>query len=173
MPVPGEKIMPYLEDASFQAQEIYPDKSLTIGDRAQMRFLDDAGNTGNINQDHASLGELTNTTKPRGTYWRRWLFIYPNYANPIQAVRIFDVFPPATLADMRLRGSYTMLDASLNSKGQFTLTVQDRLKLLRNKAPYAISADNLVRGVVNDSQTVITFDRTSELTPLAGTSLRA
>jgi len=166
LPVGGADIWPMLKSVVISPQEIDPEKAVTVSERVKLVFYDDEARW-NWNQDKASAGALTNTGTPSGTFWRRFMRIYRNYANPRNTVKVSVGFVAsgAVETDFKQRGLYLIDNLEINADGTVTMTLTDRLKLLKTKAPAKISEGNLLNGAINSAVTSVVVDDASELTP--------
>ena len=161
----GADVMPLLESASFAAQKIDAEKAVTQSERVHFKLSDHAA-TWNWNQDKANQGALTNTTTPSGTFWRRFLRLHRNYANPLASATLKTGFVEsgAVESDYQTRGKYLVKNLSLSSGGMLDMECTDRLKLLKMKAPAKISETNLINGAINSAVTSLVVDDASEVT---------
>lgn len=168
LPVAGADIWPMIKSVAITPQRIDPERSVTVSERVKLVFYDDEMRS-NWNQDKASAGALTNTGTPMGTFWRRFMRIYRNYANPRNTVKVSVGFVAAGAveSDFKQRGLYLMDNLEINADGTVTMTLTDRLKLLKTKAPAKISDTNLLNGAVDGvtNPVNIVVDDAAELTP--------
>lgn len=165
LPVGGADIWPMLKSVVIAPQEIDPEKAVTVSERIKLVFYDDEARW-NWNQDKASGGALTNTGTPSGTFWRRFMRIYRNYANPRNTVKVSVGFVAAGAveSDFKQRGLYLIDNLEINADGTVTMTLTDRLKLLKTKAPAKISETNLLAEALDGSETGVDVDDAGELT---------
>src|SRR5262245_15424450 len=173
LPVGGADIWPMLKSVVIAPQRIDPERAVTSSERIELQFYDDLS-WWNWNQDKASAGALTNVPsnpgtvvgRPQGTFWRRFMRIYRNYANPRNYVKVSVgcVAAGGVESDFKQRGKYLIENLKINSDGTVTMTLVDKLRLLRTKAPAKISETNLIAEPVDNSETAIDVDDASELT---------
>lgn len=165
LPVGGENFLPMIQQAQFAAQEIYPDKSVTINADVKLTLADDTP-TDNWNLVQAQNGFLTNTNTPSGTFLRRFRTIYRNFANPRNTMTLYESFPGAgaTLSDLAIRGTYLMHSMKLNLN-MMELELVDPLKLMQTLAPAKVSDSNLTRQNLSAASQTLKVDNVSQLTP--------
>ena len=167
LPLAGEEIRPYITSVDYAAQKIDPEKSITTPDRVSLNMDDDNG-PGLWDPQKATDGAKVNTALEQGTFFRRFLAIFKNYANPAcyAAVKRGFVAAGMTEALYDVRGTYLIQNIVLNAAGTVTFNLAGRLKLLRTKIPSKISTTNLLDGAINNSQTTLRLDDASEVTPV-------
>ena len=86
LPVRDINLLPLLAGFDTRGQKIDPEHSVTITERAVFKMHDDQG-PGIWNPDRQSEGAKVNTAVGAGNFWRRWLAIHKNYANPRGYIR--------------------------------------------------------------------------------------
>lgn len=167
IPIPSELVMPSLVELSFAAQEILPDKAITANARITFGFEDDQ-DPGVWNVRQQQDGGLVNTTTTGGTFWKRFAYIYKNYANPEgYAIRkIGYVEPGLSESGMVQRGKYLIRNIETNTK-VVRLVCTDRLKLTRKQIPPKIDVANKALGPLNNSQTTFNVTDSTEI-PIPG-----
>lgn len=161
----GADVMPLVESAVAAAQKIDQEHAVTQSERVHFKFCDHTA-TWNWNQDKVNQGALTNTATPTGTFWRRFLRLHRNYANPAASVthKVGFVESGAVETDYQQRGKYLIRNLSMSSGGMLDMECTDRLKLLKLKAPAKISETNLLNGALGSGTTSATFDDGTEIT---------
>lgn len=165
LPLPGEDVLPSLETFDYAAQKIDPERAVTISDRITFRMADDQG-PGIWDVVRFSERAAVNTQEETGSFWRRWLRIHQNYANPDSRVvlKVGFVAPGMTEAMFVRRFFGILRNIEIGSRGRVELICQDRLKLARKKVPEKISDSNLTREPMTASQTTLKVTDASELT---------
>lgn len=163
-PIAGVETLPYLVSAPVAAQEIDPERALTLNERAPFEFEDDSA-PGLWNPRQQSEGALVNTATGVGTFWRRWAAIYRNYGNPEGYLKrlVGFVEAGATEADFQPRGTYLIRNYETSDR-RITLTCADRLKLTRKSIPAKINQTNFIQGPLTSGATTITAFNASEIT---------
>jgi len=163
--IAGENVYPLLESAQYAAQKIDVEKAVTQSERVHLKFSDTTQGW-NWNQDKAGDGAKTNTTAPSGTFWRRFLRLHRNYANPLASATMLTGFVEsgATEASYEQRGKYMIKNLSLSNGDMMDMECTDRLKLLKLKAPAKISETNLINGAINSAVTTLVVDDGSQVT---------
>jgi hypothetical protein len=167
-------IWPMIKSVTVTPQAIDPERAVTVNERVKIEFYDDAA-IWVWNQDKVSAGALANTGTPSGSFWRRFMAIYRNYANPLCYAKVYVGFVASgfTFADYQLRNNYLIDDLTINADGSVTMECVDRLKMTKPRttnqgavAPNKISATNLLVGAINNSVTsMVVTDQTEIQTP--------
>jgi hypothetical protein len=172
LPVAGEQFRPYIRSLPAAAQEIDPEKAVTMNERLTLTFDDDA-DPGVWNADQSSRGLLVNTQTGIGTFWRRFSAVYHNYGNPEGYVLVKRGFVEAGAAetDYQTRGTYLIRNLKMNTKGQAQLICTDRLKLTRKSIPEKTGDSNLLTADITDVATTIPITDAKEIAVLANNVL--
>lgn len=168
LPLPSEDVWPMLTGFPMAAQEIDPERAVTVNERVTFEFEDDAA-PGLWNPRQQAEGALVNTATGVGTFWRRWVAIYRNYSNPECYVQRKAGYVEAgmTEADFQTRGKYLMLNFEMNDR-KARLVCGDRLKLTRKDIPAKISDDNLITENMTQGQATMKVTNAEEV-PAPGT----
>jgi hypothetical protein len=162
-PLGGEPIRPLILSLDHASQKIDPEKSITVTERVSVKMEEDNA-PGLWDADKATQGAKVNTPLEQGTFFRRFLAIYKNYANPdcYGIVKRGFVAAGMTEALYEQRGRYLIQNISFDSSGNPALNLTDRLKLLRKNIPAKISTTNLLRAAIDNAVTTIPVDDASE-----------
>ncbi|KKM13885.1 hypothetical protein LCGC14_1711720, partial [marine sediment metagenome] len=158
LPFPGTGMRPYLQELRYAPQKIDQKKSVTRSERIEFVMADDQG-PGIWNADKASQLAPVNTQTGVGSFWRRWLAIYKNYANPDARIRLARGFVATGMTEalyaQRFKGHPTNL--TIGRGGMVTLEAADLLKNLNDiKVPAKISDTNTLDE--NITSGTLTFD---------------
>ena len=165
LPLLGEEIRPYIIGLDWAAQKIDPEHAVTVNERVSLKFEDD-NLPGLWDPVKSTDGAKVNTQLEVGSFWRRWLAIFKNYANPdcYAIVKRGFVASGITEALYEQRGRYLMRNLEIDSGGGVMVTCADRLKLLFEKGPPKISTTNLLNGGITSGATSISVNDASEIT---------
>ena len=164
LPLAGADVMPYLVKAPVAAQEIDPERAVTVNERITFEFEDDAG-PGLWNARQSVEGGLVNTATGAGTFWRRWSAIYRNYGNPDGYLKLLKgyVEAGAVESDFQSRGKYLIRNYETDDR-RVRLVCGDRLKLTRKSIPAKITNNNYINGPLAAGDLTLTCDDGTELT---------
>lgn len=167
LPLPGVEVWPLLESMDYSPQEIVPDQAFTRNERTNVVFLDMDAPVVWDPQKQAQ-GALINTASA-GRFWRRFVPIFKNYANPDGYVMVKQGFVAAgyTEALYSLRRKLVAANIVLGADNRATLTCADRLHLLRSKVPAKLSDTNVLQADMTNSQTYMDVTNANEFTPAA------
>lgn len=169
LPYHGDNILPYLVGYPLAAQEIDPERSVTLNERATFEFEDDTV-SGLWNPVQSAEGGLVNTATGAGTFWRRFAAIYHNWSNPdCYLIRKSGfVETGGTETDYQQRGKY-LIQSVLSQDRRIRLVCVDRLKLTRKTIPALIDDTNLVRtGLTAGTLSAVVTNAQDITTPGAG-----
>ena len=172
LPLGGEDILPYIKSVEFTPQKIDPERAVTVNERVTITFYDDAV-TNVWNQDRLALGGLVNSGTPSGTFWRRFMRIYRNYANPRNYVIVKRGFVASGMTEALYvqRGKYLINNITIGGDGLVTMELTDALRLTKRtasgtsnaKLPVKISETNLLNGTIIAGDTTIAVDDIGEI----------
>lgn len=174
LPLAGTEVLPYIASLPEAAQEIKPDKAVTVNDRVTFEFEDDAG-PGVWNPRQQSEGMLVNTATGVGSFWPRWSATYRNYSNPEgYLLRKFGYYETGmTLADFQPRGRYIIRDYEYTSGRRARLVCGDRLRLTRQQIPAKVSESNILRRRLAVGDTTAYVTNAAEFAPVADNAAAA
>jgi hypothetical protein len=174
LPLAGTEVLPYIAELPSAAQEIDPERTITVNERATFTFEDDAG-PGVWNARQQSDGMLVNTATGGGSFWPRWAAIYRNYSNPEgYLLRKFGYYEAAmTESDFQPRGRYLIRNYEYTSGRRAVLECGDRLRLTRAKIPVKISEDNTLQRRLSSSDVTAYVLDAGEFAPVADNAATA
>lgn len=182
IPLAGEDIRPHILAVDSAAQKIDPERAVTESERVQVRFADDKG-PGLWDQQKSLDGALVNTALEQGSFWRRFLAIFRNYANPACYAIVKRGFVASGMTEALYvqRGRYLLNNMAIGSDGNLTLSCTDPLKLIVGsrktgevgdgtspsaaKGPPKISATNVLTVAALVGDTTLNVTDASEFTP--------
>lgn len=175
MALPDQDVMPLIRTLAQKPQEIDAQNSITKNEKLTVEMEDDAG-PGLWDAYKSGDGAKVNTAAPgAGHFWRRWRTIFRNYPNPAGygIHKTGFVFAGAVEADFTQRGpgNYLIWNVEIGNDGRATITLTDRLKILKTKVPAKISSTNLLNGAINGVVTTLSVDDPTQISdpPADGT----
>lgn len=172
----GENVAPLLDRFDVAGQEIDAKRGVTVNERVKLTCHDDAG-PGVWNPTQQQRGALVNTATGQGTFWRRFVTINRNYANPKGYLihKAGFVETAGTEAEFQQRGRYVMRNIMIRTDDRVEIECTDRLKLTRKDIPAKISQSNTLASTVDasPSSNVLTLVDAGEVSPPAANASSA
>ncbi len=170
----GENVAPLIDRFDLAGQEIDPKLGVTVTERVGFTFFDDVG-PGVWNPTQQGRAALVNTATGAGTFWRRFLAINRNYANPAGYLILKVGFVEAGVAesDYQQRGKFIMRNIVVRPDEKVTIDCTDRLKITKKSIPAQITDTNRTVTIINSSDTTITVDDAGEVSKPAANAAGA
>lgn len=172
--VSGDNVAPLLDRVETAGQEIDAKQGVTRNERITFTLFDD-NDIGQWNPRQSQEGMLVNSDPGQGTFWRRFVAIYRNYANPKGYVirKVGFVEAGGTEDEYQQRGKYLMRDIKIRTNDSVMLECTDRLKLTRKEIPAKISDTNTLKSAIDASATSISLQDVGEVSAPAANAAGA
>ncbi len=173
LPLAGTEVLPYIAELPSAAQEIDPERTITVNERATFAFEDDRG-PGVWNPRQQSDGMLVNTATGGGSFWPRFSAIYRNYSNPEgYVIRKHGYYEAGmTEADFQPRGRYLIRNYEYAGR-RAKLICGDRLRLTRTQIPAKVSESNTLQRRAAAADLTIYVRNAAEFAPVAANAATA